>query len=582
MGLTSSLLIGRSALQASQTAIQVTGNNVANAATPGYHRQQIYMDPVRGAGVGLEIVGRGVSVADVRRAIDPSIQARMRNAMGDEAAAATRSRVLDSIEGLTGELTDNDLSSALSSFFNSWSELANTPTNAATRAAVVEEGATLAGHIRGLREDLIAQRNQVDTELETAVERTNTLLEEIASLNRAVVNGEVGVSEDGNLRDQRDQLVDELSGMMDIQVIERETGAVDILVDSSPLVLGTSSLGLQFQVRTRIDSATGEPYTQARVLSTDDAETIRVTGGSIGGLLEQRTGTVERTIEDLDEVASTLIFRVNVAHSSGRPGIGVSSLASERLFAAGDTALSFNDPTNVTMSELPFSVSNGSFTVKVTDENGSSASETVEVDLDGIRASDGAPGVDEDMTLEDLRDALNGMANLNAEITGGGQLRVWTDSGYEVSFGEDTSGVLAAVGINTYFTGKDAQDIALRSEVREEPGLLVSGLDIGDNGVAMAIAALRDEPLNELGGRSIADRWQEGVERTAVESRAARTTLEAERAVRQNLEAQERAVGGVSLDEESMNLILYQQQYNGAARFIAAVDEMTQLLMSLV
>jgi flagellar hook-associated protein 1 FlgK len=100
--------------------------------------------------------------------------------------------------------------------------------------------------------------------------------------------------------------------------------------------------------------------------------------------------------------------------------------------------------------------------------------------------------------------------------------------------------------------------------------------------LALAVSGLRDAKLESLGGVSLTERWRDGVERTAVEATAARTELASSSAVRENLQAQERAVGGVALDEESMNLILYQQQYSGAARFISTVDELTQLLLSLV
>lgn len=581
MGLTSSLLIGRSALQASQSAIQVTGNNISNAATPGYHRQQIYLEPTQGGVSAGQFIGRGVGVSDIRRAIDPSIQARMRTSFGETAAASVESRVLGSIETITGELTDRDLSSALSEFFNAWSELANSPSGSATRAAVVEQGGAVASFITSMRERLVGQRSQLESEISGAVTRTNELLDEIASLNLSVLNAEQGRSEAGNLRDQRDALIDELSQLIDIQVVEQSTGAVDVLVDSAPLVLGAVSRGVEFQLRTVTPPGGGAPFTEARVL-TGDGESLRLSAGTIGGLLEQRDASVQRTIDDLDAVAAALIFEVNSLHASGSPEVGVTSLTSERRFALVDQTLALNDPTNEATNLLPFGVSNGSFSVVVTDENGAEFEQTVFVDLDGIRTSDGLPGIDEDTSVEDIRAALNAIPNLNAQINASGELEVFTDAGYSVAFGEDTSGVLATLGINTYFTGVDGRDIGVRGALSAEPGLLVSGVGVGDNSLALAVSALREKPLDTFGGTSLTDRWQESVEKTAVEARAANTRLASETAVSENLRAQEQAVGGVSLDEESLNLILYQQQYSGAARFISTVDELTQLLLSLV
>jgi flagellar hook-associated protein 1 FlgK len=429
MGLTSSLFIGRSALSASQAALQVTGNNLANAATEGYHRQRVEFSPVRGGQLGNQFLGRGVDLASVRRAIDPSIQARMRSSIAQEQTAFIESSVLDSIEALTNELTGRDLSSAMSRFFNSWSELANNPGSPVTQAAVIEEGEALAGYIRGLRSDLIEQRTMVENDLASSVNRTNTLLEQVAQLNRAVVNGEQGVGQDGNLRDQRDQLIDELSQLLDIQVIEQQSGAVDILVDSMPVVLGATSRGLQLDKRTITDPTTGQSSVEVRVLSAVDQEQVRVEEGRIGALMEQRESAIQRTIDDLDELSGTLVFEVNRIHSSGRPSAALTSITSERAFTLTEQTLAFNDPDNVTANGLPFSAQNGSFQVTVIDENGNESTQTIFVDLDGVRSSDGAAGVDEDTTFADIQAAINGVANLNASIGADGHLRITTDAG---------------------------------------------------------------------------------------------------------------------------------------------------------
>ncbi|XHC26106.1 hypothetical protein ABWH91_01775 [Phycisphaerales bacterium ac7] len=151
--------------------------------------------------------------------------------------------MLSSLEAMMNELTDADLSSQMGRFFNAWSELANNPGSSVTRAAVVEEGANLAGYINGLRSDLIQQRGQIEQQIAFNVDRANTLLTEIAGLNQAIVNAEQGNAVEGNLRDQRGVLLDELAGMLDVTVIEQQSGAVDVLVDSFPIVLGSTARG---------------------------------------------------------------------------------------------------------------------------------------------------------------------------------------------------------------------------------------------------------------------------------------------------------------------------------------------------
>jgi flagellar hook-associated protein 1 FlgK len=103
-----------------------------------------------------------------------------------------------------------------------------------------------------------------------------------------------------------------------------------------------------------------------------------------------------------------------------------------------------------------------------------------------------------------------------------------------------------------------------------------------DNAAALAITGLRDLNLDGLGGRSISQSWQDEVQSIGLRTDAAMTRADATTLVRQNLDAQRTAVSGVNVDEEAINLLTYQRQYQGAARFISVVDELTQTLINLV
>lgn len=576
MGLTTSLIIGQSALAASQLALQVTGNNIANVGSPDFHRQTVNLEPVRGGRESTSIyVGRGVSVSDVRRAIDPALQTRLRNSVSDQASTDVDRTVLGQVESILNELSGSDLSTELSKFFNAFSELANNPASTVNRGSVVEQGAALSSFIRRVRSDLLGARSQIDEQLATDVNRADTLLEEIASLNVAVTEAELSGGTDGGLRDQRDSLVTELAELIDITVIEQRTGAVDILVGSTPIVLGGVSRGLEFEQITENNTLV------ARVLVKETREPLKIDAGSIGGRLAQRTGTIQQTIDDLDKLASTLIYEVNKLHSSGRPLKPVTDVTGWQIVQPADQALSFNDPANATFADLPFAVRNGSFEVVITDQSGSQSVTTIEVDLDGITAT-GAAGFADDTSLTDLVAALDAIPNLNATITPEGRLRLTTSTGYDVSFKGDTSGALAVLGINTYFQGVDATDIAIRETLQADPLTLNVGLASGTNETARAITGLRDSSIEALGGDTITRSWLKTVERQAVRSTSAETRFEAAATVRSSLESQYAAVSGVSLDEESINLIQYQQAYQGAARFISVVSDLTQVLLNLV
>ena len=138
MSLTAARHIGNSALTASQLAIQVAGNNMANAATVGFHRQSVHMAPMRGESVGRRVqAGQGVLLQTVRREIDTALQSRYRDSMSQHSGDLIDQRFLTSIETIQNELSDNDLSSLLSTFFSGFSELANNPEDGAVRNVVI-------------------------------------------------------------------------------------------------------------------------------------------------------------------------------------------------------------------------------------------------------------------------------------------------------------------------------------------------------------------------------------------------------------------------------------------------------------
>ncbi len=576
MSLSASLQIGRSALTASQLAIQVAGQNLANAATPGHSRQVARIVSLgTSTTAGTVSAGRGVQVLEVMRQVDTALQARLEDGVSREQAALIDQQILSQIEGILNELTDTDLSSELTKFFNAFSELANNPSATETRAVAIEQGSVLASFVRGLHADLATLRSQIDSQIATRVNKADEILTELASLNDAIVASEQGIGNANELRDRRDALVLELSGLIDISTIQQPNGAIDIHVGSTPVLLAGFSRGLGF----RQETVDGELSAVVYVKKTD--QELNLTTGSIGALLQQRENSVNFVIDDLDTLASNLIFEVNRLHSSGEPVAALTDLTGDRPVVGADQTLALNDPTNNSFSRLPFAATNGAFNVIVRDSAGNEIVTRIEIDLDGIDNT-GAAGFADDTSLDDIRAALDAIPNLNAEITPSGRLRVYTDSGFEVSFSDDSSGALAVLGINTYFTGTDAADIAVRDELKSQPLNLAAGRQRDTNEVALAISALRDTPVSGLGNLTLRNAWLTTVERIGVEGAAANTRAESAKLVRESLEAQRAGVSGVSIDEESLNLLSFQRQYQGAARFITVIDEMLQTLISLV
>ena len=565
MSLSGALNVGRSALAVQQSALQVTGNNIANAGNADYTRQTASIKPNKDQQIRPGVfLGQGVNLDNVRRQIDEALQGRLRGSFSDAESAGTIEQWYGRVEATFNELGDEDLSTRLSTFFESWSNLANKPQDAGLRQVVLQEGDAVAKWFNDLRGQLGGLLSDVDTRLGSLSNDANGLAQQIADLNREIVVAEGGTGGSANgLRDQRDAVLGKLAELMDVRTIPQDTGALNVYVGSEPLVIGTTSRGIGLKQET-IDG-----QIVSTVIFKATRGKIPLGGGQLGGLVEVRE-RIDEVAGQVDGLAGNLIFELNKIHSSGQGLEG---------FGTVTAANTVSDPTaalNTPASGLKAAPSTGSFVVHVKQKaTGLVTSTLVNVDLDGLNAND--------TTLNSLRTDIDNIAGISA-TTGSGKLKVSVDSAaVEVSFSQDSSGVLAALGMNTFYTGSDARDIAVNLAVKDKPQLLAAAKngEAGDNQTARAIAELETTALRALGGSTLKDAYQSTVNQLSAASSAAKTGAQAAAAVKETLLAQREALSGVSLDEEAVNLMRQQRAFQGAARLVAAVDEMMQTVLSL-
>ncbi len=579
MSLSAALNIGRSALSASQLGIQVASNNMANASTPGYSRQRAIIESIAGdRSIGGGGAGRGVRVGVVRRDVDAAINSRLTAAGADAAAATVQERIFRQLETTLGELGDNDLSNELSGFFKVWSERAN---ETKSSSAVIQQADRMARFCRKLRGDLTDQRAQIDDSVAVTVDRANQLITNIAELNKVISTSESGGSPANSLRDQREQAIDELATLVDVSVIDRGLGGFDVMVGSAPVVLGDRSKQLEV-------SKTSTPDGTRLIVQTagDDSQQLDIRAGELGSLLVNRTGALETTITRLDRLVSQMVFEVNRLHSTGTNASGLRSSSGTAAFSVENRGRALNDPANDVTNLQPYKASNGGFMVNVRDRaTGGMQTVRVAVDLDGIDAT-GTPGTGDDTSAEDIRAALAAIPGLSAEFGVDGKLRVTAAEGFDFSFSDDTSGALAVLGMNAFFTGGDASDVAVNAELVADSSMLLTGRMVNgsfvENGTALELARLQGRASEGLGGLTFAEHWRDTSQMVGGGAAEASINASARAMVRDSLQSQRDAISGVNIDEESIGLLDFQRQYQAAARVISTVDQMTQTLLAML
>ena len=566
MSLFGSIQLAGNALRATTIGIHTVGQNIANANTPGYLREEVVFEPAPTQRVGDLLLGLGVDVTGIVQKVDRFLEGRVRSAISDRAASETQGQAFLELEQILGELNDTDLSTAMNKFFGSIQEVLNQPESAAVRNLTVLEGAALAESITRIDDRIRVVRADFDERVRASAGDINRLTEEIRRLNVQIAEtegGGVSASDAVGLRDQRGVALSNLAALVDIRTDEQASGAVNVSVGGTFLVFE----GQRNMVD--VDLVSDRGAIVANIQFADTGFPLAAGGGQLAGLIAARDQIVGGFLDQLDEFARALIFEFNKLHSSGQGLSGYQSLVSESAVADVDAALD--------VAGLPFTPVNGSFQVLVFNrQTGLTQTTDVLVDLNGL---DG-----DDTTFRDLVTELNAIDGLAAEITPTRGVRLVSDSpDQDFAFAGDTSGVLAALGINTFFRGSSAGDIAVRDGLRADPGKFAASRGgVGaDTDNAVELATFADRELDSTGGPSVAvlyDRLVAGVTQGASVNGS---ITEGFRLFEENLLGQHLSISGVSLDDEALRLIQYQTTYQATARYISTLNDLLNVLVEL-
>jgi flagellar hook-associated protein 1 FlgK len=301
----------------------------------------------------------------------------------------------------------------------------------------------------------------------------------------------------------------------------------------------------------------------------EDGTELSINGGSIHGLLRQQSETIAPALETLNTLAFALIHEVNRLHSQGQGERGWTQVTG--TVEVQDVAVAMN----ATGSGIQFPIENGSFSIHLRDPDSGDIVDSFEINVNGNT-----------MSLQDLVLAIQSASGgaVTASIDGAGRLELTAPSGMELTFSDDTSGVLSALGVNTFFTGSSATDIAVSAALIETPDLLALGSENipGSTETALGIAALQDVGSAVLEGQSLSEFWRGSVGTLAVRTNAGAGMFQSSSLVRESLGVQMMSVSGVSMDEETINLLAYERQFEAAARYLSVVDETLEILMNLV
>lgn len=695
--------VGRTALNAAQAWISVTGSNIANADTEGYTRR--YVDQ-RDAGTlvakpGGE--GLGVNAQQVLRYFNSFLESSYVRQSTNSARWDEQENIMGTLESLFNESNRAGISSSMNAFFTAWQKLAQRPGDTASREDLLSYADNLCDMLGNTATSVKALQSQMDVSINQGVSRVNELAKSIASLNKQINATTVdGVSNPNDLLDQRDQLVREMATYVDVKTVDSGGGNFTVaLTTGQPLVQGVNandlailepraesrlSNGSTYTGSIQYDGSDSHEYTvdivsggnagpagtagnptfrvsldggktwlrdedgneqhfeiSATGTSTDPVQvknlkisfdstsnfTVgdkfdivpktglywiepsrgpqnvtpqvgfdgtdtagRVSGGKLTTYFNIRDDNCGRYMDELDATAKSLIWEVNRIHSQGAG-------TSQFDFIQGQQGVSNTTvPLGSAQAVLPESsrLQPGNVNFYFYDKTTGDYVSSGQLDFSAI--TPGTPNFDPSKhSLNDVVSAIN--SSFPGELTANiqdGKLVLNTAAGSNLQFalGTDSTGMMAALGVNTFFTGTTASNIATSKQLHDNENYIAAGqvngqqqINKGDNATATAIGKLASTNVSistawkTTTNQTIGQYYASLVTTVGADTRLAKTNSEYHSALTSDLSEQVSSASGVNLDEEMANLIKYQHSYTAAAKLITTADQMLQTLLGL-
>lgn len=426
------LTIGKSGIYAAQAGLSTTGHNITNANVAGYSRQVV----VQATNIGMETAegfyGTGTNVAAVKRYADEFLNAQVRSAQASYSALDTYDAQISQIDDLLAD-TSAGLSPALQNFFKGVQDVAGNRASVPSRQSLMSAADTLASRFQQMNERLQQVRDGVNNQIGASVTMINTLAGQIAELNQQIGNFATTETRAPNdMMDQRDQLVLELNKYVKASVVAGENHSLTVTIGSGmPLVVGSRPFTLV---------TTTSPTDQSRVevgYKTADRVTIlaenALPGGELGGLMDFRANTLDRTQNAMGRIAIALAQNFNAQHKLGLDANGVQG---KDFFAVGkpfvgkdvnnnitsttNVNVTISDPAALTTSDYKLEYDGSDYYVTRLTDNSKTRLTTNPQTIDGVDYAISGTSARGDNFV--IRPTINGAAGFKVAIADGSQV----------------------------------------------------------------------------------------------------------------------------------------------------------------
>ncbi|MEP4886198.1 MAG: flagellar hook-associated protein FlgK, partial [Alphaproteobacteria bacterium] len=334
MSLTISLQSALASLNATQGAMQVVSNNVANATTEGFTKKTVATQTQIVAGRAS-----GVRLTDIQRVVDQNLLRQIREQLAKVEDLSVRSDYYGRIQDLFGSPGSNsDVSHLLTEFGVAIESLATTPESAPGKYDTIAQAVQFTDRLNLLSSEIQQMRREVDRNISDAVSLVNTKLTTINDLNNQISLAFGQQQSAADLEDARDKVMAELSELIEIQTFDRSNGHVVVFTSSGRPLIDNGVVNLSHTAVAQFDASISYPGNVSGI--TYGAGSIDITteiaNGRLAGLIEMRDQRLVELQEEYDRITETMTSGINAAHNAGTSFPPPTTLTSTRGFATGD------------------------------------------------------------------------------------------------------------------------------------------------------------------------------------------------------------------------------------------------------
>jgi len=621
MSLTQALATALSGLQVNQASLALVSANVANADTPGYTRKTIDQSATASNGTNI-----GVRVGDVQRHLDQYVQRQLRVENSGASYADTRAQLYSRLQDIYGQPgSDIALETVYNNFTNALQALSTSPENAAVRSSVINTAQLLVQRLNQTSNSIQALRGDAELGISTAVTQANTAMSQIAAINQKLAGSTSNDSEAVSLLDQRDSYIDQLSQLMDINVVQGDHNQVSIFTNSGIELVGNQAGQLSFNAQGTITaasqwSANPSQRTVGTITLTTPAgnsidliQSQAIRSGIIAAYVQMRDQDLVQAQNQLDAIAAAMASALSDKTTSGTAvtvgaqsgfDVDIGSLLAGNTITVNYTDVGTGTPHTMTLmrvddpSALPLSndaTTDPNDSVYGIDFSGGMGSVITQINAafagTGMTASNPSG-----TTLEILDDGAANTVNVDSVST---TTTVTSLAGGSAELPLFTDGMAPYTGA---ITALGSESIGFSSRIAVNPALAAdpSGLVVYQAGTAAGDSTRPDFIYQQLTNTSLTFSPNTGIGTTAAPFSGSLTTF-LRQAVSQQAEAASSAdnlkqgqdivlsalqqrfndASSVNVDQELANLLTLQNSYAANARVLSTVKDMLDTLLQM-